>query len=70
MSVYNNWNNYTDWKVPEYNRNELNVHEVRLNGYRQGVLAERKRILELLRNMTKKPSAAVVKLMLDLEREN
>jgi hypothetical protein len=61
---------YKDWQVPEYNRNELNVHEIRLTGYNQGVLAERKRILNLLRNMTKKPSAAVVKLMLDLEREN
>ena len=61
---------YKDWQLPEYNRNELNVHEVRLTGYRQGVLAERKRILELLRNMTKKPSAGMVKLMLELEREN
>lgn len=61
---------YKDWQVPEYNRNELNISNIRLSGYNQGVLAERKRILNLLRNMTKKPSAGMVKLMLELEREN
>ena len=61
---------YKDWQIPEYNRNEISIHELCDTKTRAAVLAERKRILELLRNMTKKPSAGIVKLMLDLEREN
>jgi len=52
---------------PDYNRNELNIGEF----YReQGRKEERQRILELMRDSTKKPSATMVKVMERIESAN
>jgi hypothetical protein len=52
---------------PDYNKTELNLGEF----YRQqGRLEERKVILQMLRDSTKKPSAAMVKIMERIENAN
>jgi len=65
MSLFN------PWGQPDYNKAELNIGEF----YReQGRKEARAEILDWMRNSTKKPSAAMVKIMerienADLDRE-
>lgn len=62
---------FNPWGRPAYNESEVNIADF----YRaQGRKEERQRILELMRNSTKKPSTAMVKIMeriesADLDRE-
>lgn len=61
MSLFN------PWAVPEYNRNEFNVAEF----YKQqGRREARLEILDWMRNATKKPSPAMVKIMERIENAN
>jgi hypothetical protein len=62
---------FNPWGRPEYNENEVNLADF----YREmGRREERQTILKLMRDSTKKPSAAMVKIMerienADLDRE-
>lgn len=62
---------FNPWGRPEYNESEVNIADF----YReQGRLDERRKILQMMRDSTKKPTATMVKIMerienADLDRE-
>jgi hypothetical protein len=55
---------FNPWGRPEYYHNEMNLFEL---GREQGQHEERQAILKLMRDSTKKPSAAMVKIMERIE---
>ncbi len=57
---------FNPWGRPEYNESEINIADF----YReQGRIEERKRVVEMLKAATKKPSAAMAKIIERLEDE-
>jgi len=57
---------FNPWGRPEYYLNEMNLFEL---GRDQGRHEELKRIIEMLKTATKKPSAAMAKVIERLEND-
>lgn len=57
---------FDPWGTPEYNKAEVNIGEFYQE---QGKQEELKRIIEMLKTATKKPSAAMAKVIERLEND-